>query len=121
MLFRIWYHAGQLALLGFALTAAGMMFNRTSFLLPIGVSIILPLGILGAILGIVWCTLGIRTACPQCRKPGYWVSPAKSVLAVDCEQCGLVGGNPAWDVRPRFLHEYYEPVDDEEVAEQPVK
>jgi hypothetical protein len=117
MLFRIWYHTGNLGLLGLALTAAGTMFNRTSFLLPVGIAIIAPLGIVGAILGIIWCTLGLRSACPRCGAPADWVSPAKSIIAVDCEHCGLVGGNPMWNLVPRTLNEFYEDDEDDEDEE----
>jgi len=65
-------------------------------------------GFAGALLGILGVTCGIRSGCPVCGKMASWVGPAKPVLAVDCEECGLVGGNPLKDLRPWFLTELYE-------------
>jgi len=65
-----------------------------SVLRTIGLWVFVPVGAAGALLGILGVTRGIRSACPMCGEPASWVGPAKHVLAVDCEKCGLVGGNP---------------------------
>jgi hypothetical protein len=38
------------------------------------------------------------------------------VLAVDCEKCGLVRGNPLKDLRPRVLRELYEGDNDQSAS-----
>ncbi|MFM7739414.1 MAG: hypothetical protein ACKO9H_08430 [Planctomycetota bacterium] len=116
MLFRGWYHACQLGLFGFAITFFGFAVPAFQSLITVGVWIITPLGLTGAILGLLLVTRGIRSACPLCGKAASWTSPAKKVLAIDCHNCGLVGGNPVRDRRPRELHEY-----DEEDASNPEK
>ena len=96
MFFRAWYHACQLFLLGFALVFVGLAFGRTMILLPIGLAICVPLGICGGMLGAIVALVGLRSACPRCAAPAVWVGGLpKSIIAVDCPVCGLVGGNPA--------------------------
>jgi hypothetical protein len=106
MLFRGWYHACQLGLIGFAIVMLGAAIPGWRLLTTVGMCIVAPLGIIGAMLGVLLVTRGIRSACPLCGTSAYWTSPAQSVIAVACQECGLVGGNPAWDARPRKLHEY---------------
>ena len=111
MAFRAWYHCCQCAPLCMALVAIGWVLPAR-WLTTIGMSLVVPLGMVGAMLGLLVVTYGIRTACPLCGHPAYWDHPTKNVVAVDCEQCGLVGGTPWGDFRPRALDELYVEEDD---------
>ena len=108
VMFRAWYHACQLASAAAVMALVGTAIPRLSVLRTIGLWVFIPVGIAGALLGILGVTCGIRYGCPVCGKAANWVGPAKHVLAVDCEKCGLVGGNPLKGLRPRILKELYE-------------
>ena len=107
MLFRAWYHTCQLAVIGFVMTFAGLLLPPPwEILSQIGIWIVVPICVLGALLGIAGVVFGIRTACPICGLTAYWTSPAKNTLAIDCPKCGLVGGKPVWNMKPRVLDEF---------------
>ena len=53
----------------------------------------------------------IHSACPKCGQPAEWVYPAKGYVAIDCNECGLLGGRPWRDLSPRVLDEFYEEED----------
>ena len=121
MLFRLWYHACQLVPLILLTMVAGHFFAGDLWSARIangGVFLLVALGLVGAALGVKLGIGGITTACPKCGKPAEWVSPAKHYLATDCEECRLIGGRPLLDPWPRFLHEFYEDVMDDELAEE---
>ena len=104
MFFRIYYHACQVGFLGFALAFAGFFTPRSWHLLEVALVIVVPMGIMGAVIGLVMVTVGLRTACPNCGSPSYWMmaSYGKSgFIGIDCEQCGLLGGDPFRDLVPR--------------------
>lgn len=115
-MFRVWYHACQLAVVAIAVALAGTAIPMLSVLRTTGLWTFVPLGVAGALLGIIGVTCGIRSGCPVCGNAASWVGPAKHVLAVDCEKCGLVGGNPLKDLRPRFLTELYEDDNDKSAS-----
>ncbi|MCA8987707.1 MAG: hypothetical protein KDA78_08715 [Planctomycetaceae bacterium] len=106
MLFRGWYHACQLAEISFPLIVVGIFLPTSWHVSEIGICMIIPIGLVGAVLGIIWTITGIRSACPLCSTPGYWVVPAKRYLAMDCPDCGLVGGCVHRDLHPRTLSEF---------------
>jgi hypothetical protein len=115
-MFRAWYHACQLASAAFVMALVGTAIPMLSVLRTIGLWVFVPVGVAGALLGILGVTRGIRSACPMCGEPASWVGPAKHVLAVDCEKCGLVGGNPLMRLRPRLLRELYEGDNDQSAS-----
>jgi hypothetical protein len=115
-MFRVWYHACQLAVAALALACVGAAVPMLSLLRTIGLWVFVPVGIAGALLGILGVTCRIRSGCPVCGKAANWVGPAKHVLAVDCEKCGLVRGNPLKDLRPRVLRELYEGDNDQSAS-----
>lgn len=107
MTFRIWFHLCQLVYVGFLILAVGALFQNW-FLTRIGLWLVVPIGLIGAVLGIIWTARGLRTACPLCSQVGQWVAPDKNALAIECSQCGLVGGYVIRDLRVRVLHELEE-------------
>jgi len=107
-MFRAWYHACQVGSAAFILAFVGTAIPMLSVLRFVGLCILIPLGVLGALLAIIGVTRGIRSGCPMCGRAATWVRPAQHVLAVDCEKCGLVGGNPLKVLRPRLVRDLHE-------------
>jgi hypothetical protein len=75
----------------------------STFLTRIGVSIIVPLGLVGGVLGVIGVTRGICSRCPVCGRKALWAVPVKNILAVDCPDCGMIGGNPLRNLRPTLM------------------
>lgn len=102
MLFRIWFYACKVGLLGFGLVFLGISttYPWSKLVESIGIVIIAPLCIAGALLGI-WGIFGLRTACPRCGKSGLWVRCGRQSLGLECDRCGIVYGNPLWDWKLR--------------------
>jgi hypothetical protein len=102
MLFRIWFYACKVALLGFGLVfqGGGTTYPWSKAVRSIGFTIVVPLCIVGALLGI-WGIFGVRSACPRCGKRGLWVRCGRR-LGLECDRCGIiVCGNPLWDWKLR--------------------
>lgn len=109
MLFRGWYRTCQIVTFGFPLVFLGFLFPSTTRIsMLIGSFVIFPLGLLGGILGLIWTFKGLRSRCPLCGAVGYWIFPAKYYLAIECSNCGLVGGHVGRDLRYRVLSEFYD-------------
>jgi hypothetical protein len=107
MLFRIWYHACQVCLLGFYLVFAGIggmfVFEWLGLLVPIGFVLLAPVCIFSVLLCPVWYFLGgINSACPLCGANSYWLMD-RSLVLTECEECGLVGGAPLWNLVPEVI------------------
>jgi hypothetical protein len=92
---------------------------RSWHLLEIGLCIILPLGLAGGLLGLWWPLFGIRTACPECGIPSNWIFIPKSTVAVACDQCGCVGGDPLWNWQPVPLDDGEDSDEEEEDSNEP--
>jgi hypothetical protein len=101
--FRFWFHACQFAALAFGIALLGFLVPSLFPLTQYIAYLLIPLGIFGGVLGLVGATRGIRSACPLCGQRGDWVVISRCAMAVDCESCGLVGGNPLKRLRPRVL------------------
>ncbi len=133
-MFRLWYHACQLANVAIiamvAIVALSLTLLKNVEAPPWAAAVIwIPLiylgamGITGAVLGLIGVMNGIResngyitirSACPKCGRPALWDFPAKGYVAIECEECGLYGGQPWRDLAPRFLREFYEDVTEDE-------
>lgn len=102
MLFRIWFYACKVGLLGFGLVLLGAStaYPWSAVAKSIGIVIVVPLCIAGALLGI-WGIFGIRSSCPLCGKRGLWVRYEEKGLGLACDGCGIVGGNPLWNWKLR--------------------
>jgi len=94
MLFRIWFYACKIAIIGFAVFAVGFATSRqfSRILQMVGLAIVIPVVIFCAILGIAAC-FGLRSACPFCGTRGLWVQYGHGIGLV-CNRCGVVYGNP---------------------------
>jgi hypothetical protein len=91
MFFRVWFlYVSKIAVAGFALAAVG--FATPGFagglLQNIGLSVIIPLGIGGALTAIV-LVFKKSLACPLCGRQGKFVTCGKTP-AINCGHCGLV-------------------------------
>ncbi len=102
MFFRFWYHASQIWMIAFLAVFIGFLVP-SAFLIRIGVSIIVPLGLVGGVLGVIGITRGICSRCPVCGRKAFWAVPVKNILAVDCPDCGMIGGNPLRNLRPTLM------------------
>jgi predicted RNA-binding Zn-ribbon protein involved in translation (DUF1610 family) len=105
MLFRAWYRICQSLVIWFPLAIAGDHLPPSWHVAEICIGIIMSGGLAGAILPFIWMYKGLRSACPLCAAVGNWVAPEKHYLAIDCPECGLVGGCMSRDFRLRKLHE----------------
>lgn len=106
MFFRSWFYVCKIASIALVLIVLGFLLPWQEIgvvLLAIGFACIVPVAIAGVFVGIAVCFFGLRTACPFCREPGEWISYTKNTLALDCQDCGLVYGNPAWHWKLRVL------------------
>lgn len=106
-MFQIWFHLCQLVYVGFLVLAVGALMSNW-YLTQIGMWLVVPICSIGAVLGGIWCARGLRSACPLCDQVGQWVAPDKNALAIECSQCGLVGGYVIRDLRVRVLDELKE-------------
>ena len=93
MFFRIWFlYLSKIGLLGFVLAGVGLFadgrWGIASLLQMIGMWLVIPLGIAGALIALEML-IRPRLACPICGDSGEFVTYDKQP-AVDCSQCGLV-------------------------------
>jgi len=104
MLFRIWFYACKLVVVGLALAFLGYATSLplSSAMGTIGVSIIVSLGIAGGVLGFAGC-FGLRSACPFCGQRGLWVQYDRHTIGLECDNCGLVYGNPLLHMKLRIM------------------
>ena len=118
MFFRLWFYACKIGLIGFALTFIGFVTSwpLSGTLQTVGLSIVVPLGIIGAILGVAGC-FGLRSACPVCGTRGLWVQYERPSIGLECDRCGLIFGNPLLhftlrvlpDTEPKNTSEFRDP------------
>ncbi len=111
MLFRLWFYACKIGVIGFALTIVGF---ATSWPLGdtlqfVGLMIVVLVCIVGVLLGIAGCFFGLRSACPICGTRSSWVRVGKQSIGLDCDRCGLVYGNPLLHFTPQVLDDSDEP------------
>ena len=112
MLFRLWYHACQLAILAILGGMIGLVAN-VPVLVDAVTWVTVPVGVAGAVLGVIGVTTGIRSACPNCGRKSTWLY-ARRFLGIDCDHCGIYGGYPMAHIVP-FKVEVVDPTE----AEQP--
>jgi hypothetical protein len=91
MFFRIWFlYLSKAGVAGFVLAAAGFAMNGSPgrILQTVGLSIVIPLGIAGALTAFL--ILFKRTlACPLCGRQGRFETRG-NMPAINCRHCGLV-------------------------------
>ncbi len=118
MLFRIWYHCCQLAILAMLAVFFGMTLNL-ALLVDVARWVLLPIGTVGILLGLLGVTTGMRTACPKCGRKASWIY-ARKFLGIHCGGCGIYGGYPMLHLLPFKVYEvdptegYYKAVPFEE-------
>ena len=93
MFFKFWtIYTPKLGAIGFLLALIGFATWGSSYgdvLQYMGLAILIPLCIVGAILG-VWSCFGLRTRCPNCSTRSDWVQYSRRKTGLDCESCGLI-------------------------------
>ena len=94
MFYKFWaIYSPKLGAIGFLLASIGFATSGSSLGNAVkfaGLTILIPLCIVGAILGI-WGCFGFRTRCPKYSTPSYWVQYARRrKIGLDCKSCGLV-------------------------------
>jgi hypothetical protein len=98
--FRLWFiYLSKVAIVGFAFVAIGFAFSGAlpRVLQSIGLAIVVPLGIVGALLAIV-LMFRKTLACPACGAQSEFVTD-KKLVGVNCIHCGLVVVDPMrWTV-----------------------
>lgn len=75
-----------------------MAFNLRAVLSAVSYLLVF-FGVIGALLGVLHITIGIRTACPLCGQVSPWIA-ARRFLGIDCERCGVFGGYPLMHIVP---------------------
>jgi hypothetical protein len=118
MLFKAWFYICKLAILGFILVFLGVVnfIPGSHLLLQIGTWIVVPIGLASAILAIPLHLFGWRTACPFCGQASQWATYDKA-MALDCNRCGLIHGNPVTDWKLQILKEPENNEDDSSTEE----
>lgn len=95
MFFRIWYY------LCFAVVPALFLVPLLAWLLGMSpalaaavvLTVMVALGITGAVLAILLLFFGLRLRCPFCGQPGEVCGSSGEGLGFLCERCGLVQGS----------------------------
>ncbi len=101
MLFKAWFYACKLGLVGFALVFSSFVLGSwKEIALLTGIAILIPIAACGAVLGIL-AMFGLRSTCPRCGMRGEWFRYGRNELAMSCETCGVIHGNPLWDFKLR--------------------
>lgn len=119
MLFRLWFHIFRIALAAFlSVFIAAVLIGPpvVDVLANIAIGIVLGVGIAGAIVGGAMTFWGIRSACPFCGTCGEWIFYTKREVAMLCDECGIVHGNPMLHFR-LSVEPWEEESDPEEVDE----
>jgi hypothetical protein len=112
MFFRIYFlYLAKLWWVGFVLCIVGMLAHSWDWgevVKLIGLALILPISILGALLAIPLLFFKWRLRCPVCGTPGEVVFTGRSP-GLECVQCGMVScKNPVTS-----FHITVEPLEDE--------
>jgi hypothetical protein len=91
MSFRLWCWMCWSAMLIFVLAfAAPFLPSRWTDHLVWMVYLILPVGILGALFGILLAFGKLKMTCPQCGRSGS-VGATQGMMWVNCKSCGSIG------------------------------
>jgi hypothetical protein len=122
MFFRVWYY---LCVVGapvlFLLMIFGFVFAAVSPVMAligrVALTVMVALGITGAVVAILLLFCGLRLRCPFCGEPGEFCGSKEEGPGFFCDHCGLVQGSGFLKLRLVRQWENGPPEDAEDVDE----
>lgn len=114
MPFRLWYYTTFVAPGLFILIFLQFVFHHNVYAEYGGIAaklLLIPLGITGVVLGILWSCGKLRMKCPFCSAYGSVYASKEDGLSMVCPKCGWVHGSGP--LKWKLICEEIEPGEDE--------